>query len=342
MVGAGRSSGCAPASLYAQLLVLLLLGPICKAQQESPHRLANPAPPLVYYNRVPKAGSSTVLGLIASLQKQNGFTHVHKLQDFYWDRPGPAANEQAVAELFNTARAAGEPAAYDCHTYFIDFFGSPAVRARLGGDVSDVHFINVLRNPSQRMRSLFYYAVDPVARGGERAEQIQRRRRADPCGCGDISYNECIEQAHTTNCSAGTNIATRGRSAVRHFLTAEDSAAYHKTECTVEARAPLVLKAMANMQLYTVIGLAERMDDTVKLLEARLPAVFRGASHRLAMRGRDRVTTVPFKFSTQGPLVSSKADAILRANPCNMGEYAIWEHAKRLFHNATGVDVRGL
>lgn len=306
--------------------------------------LVHPAP-LLFYNRVSKSGSTTVLRLLAALQTRNGFKHFHGEKPMQYDRLRPGWNEEKAADFFLTSR--GSPAVYDCHTYFVDFFGSSAVRARLNGDVSDVHYINVLRNPIQRYRSLFYYRIDPVTRRREWALAELQRRREDPCGCADISFNDCVSRAAAprSNCSAFLNLSQDKPSNVKYFLTQKDYEMYKRVSCNPAAAAPLVRKALAHMEEYTVIGLTDRMHETVALLEERLPAVFAGAAERYASdqhTKRSHVTHISDHVVAQGPLVSAATDAILRASPCNAGEFALWEHAKQLFHSATGVDVGDL
>mmetsp|Transcript_21078 Transcript_21078/g.55043 ORF Transcript_21078/g.55043 Transcript_21078/m.55043 type:complete len:360 (-) Transcript_21078:124-1203(-) len=322
----------------------------------TPGRSHSEAPPLVYYNRVPKAGSTTVKTLIYRLRKQNGYLQKAAPPDMYFDHPGRGANEDAVVALFDAARRAGKPAIYDVHSHFIDFIMSPEKRERLAGEVSDVHYINVLRNPVERYRSHWYFQTDPVSFRPEKAAvNLQRARLKDAktgCGCADISFNECIEQAHVKGCDKlweqgnpehnPLNLSRRAGSQVQFFLSDQDCEAYFAVSCKPGFAAPFVIKAMAHMEEYTVIGLTERMKETVELLEARLPAIFEGASQLYANMTPARVTRVHPNIAAAGPLVSERTEAILRGNPCNAGEFMLWEHAKRLFHDATGLDVSHL
>jgi len=301
------------------------------------------SPPRVFYNRISKAGSTTMLGILDALQRRNGFAHYHAGSELYYARSGPGANEAKAVDFFTTTR--GVPAIYDCHTFFVDFFGSQAIRARMGGDVSDVQLINVMRNPVQRYRSRFYYLVDPVSRNPQEAAVAQRKREADPCGCANTSFNDCISLAATnSSCNINADIS-RKASNLMYFLSYEDYTQYKKVSCRPAAAAHLVRKAMAHMEEYTVIGLTDRMHETMELLEERIPAVFLGAAKLFAkgaVGNHARKTQVPDHILAQGPLVSAETEAILRANPCNEGEFALWDHAKWLFHQATGVDVSGL
>eukprot|EP00873_Tetraselmis_striata_P003243 jgi/Tetstr1/423507/TSEL_014183.t1 len=314
----------------------------------APRTLPNQAPagiqpaPRVFYNRISKAGSTTMLDMLNALQKRNGFTHFHAKHEMYYDRLGRGWNEATALDFFKQSRSS--PAVYDCHTFFVDFFPSPAIRERMNGDVSDFYLINVFRNPVQRYRSRYYYSVDPVSKGPT-AFIKQRAREADPCGCAGLSFNDCVAQAAAANSSCSNNAdLSRKASNILYFLSQDDFTAYQNVSCNPVASAHLVRKAMAHMEKYAVIGLTERMHDTMALLEQRLPAVFAGAVERLdkGFVSPARVTQIPGHILAQGPLVSAETEAILRANPCNQGEFALWEHAKWLFHRATGVDVSGL
>eukprot|EP00873_Tetraselmis_striata_P034932 jgi/Tetstr1/455196/TSEL_042046.t1 len=285
-----------------------------------------------------------MLQMLAALKKRNRFAQYTAGSSLFYDRRGPGANKRKVVDFFMKSR--GSPAAYNCHTFFVDFFGSTAIRAMMDGDVSDVHLINVMRNPVQRYKSRFFFNVDPKSRPPGKALAEQRKRAADPCGCADMSFNDCVSQAAATNSSCSKNAdLSHKASNILHFLSQNDFEQYQKVSCNPSAAAPLVRKAMAHMEEYTVVGLTERMGETMALLEERLPGVFAGATMRFAngkVNNHTHVTHIPKHILSQGPLVSAETEAILRDNPCNKGEFALWEHAKLLFHNATGLDVADL
>eukprot|EP00873_Tetraselmis_striata_P010963 jgi/Tetstr1/431227/TSEL_020938.t1 len=131
-------------------------------------------------------------------------------------------------------------------------------------------------------------------RSSVEAAVAQRKREADPCGCANTSFNDCISLAATnSSCNINADIS-RKASNLMYFLSYEDYTQYKK----------LFAKG--------------------------------------AVGNHARKTQVPDHILAQGPLVSAETEAILRANPCNEGEFALWDHAKWLFHQATGVDVSGL
>mmetsp|Transcript_22893 Transcript_22893/g.57414 ORF Transcript_22893/g.57414 Transcript_22893/m.57414 type:complete len:353 (-) Transcript_22893:356-1414(-) len=341
---AGRAAVPPPLTLLLLLIPLLLLAPspgiATEARPPRTHggQVGQRPAPLVFYNRIGKAGSTTIWNLVSFLRRRNKFELLYDTQYYTRQR-----NQETAARLFRNARKAGRPALYICHTFYLDFQALPR------GAISDVLYINVIRNPIQRYRSAWNYMIDPVARGGgqewgRKAVALEtQRRQADPCGCANVSFDECMEQAHISNCSANADISKRlWSNTMVYFLSEQDSEAYEVVNCNPKAAAPLVEKALANMDKYAVIGLTERMQETLGLLEARLPAVFAGAVNAYQSRNKPRYNQGGSAKSAPEPGLSAAAEAILRDNPCNAGEFALWEHAKQLFHTATGVNVSGL
>lgn len=98
-----------------------------------------PEDPLVLvYNRVPKAGSRTLLFLFHTLAERNGFTMVRANQSQYYDH-------DVITGHINAALASGKKTMIADHFFFPELFDER------------VRYINVVREPSDWCVSLFYY-----------------------------------------------------------------------------------------------------------------------------------------------------------------------------------------
>lgn len=104
---------------------------------------------LIFFNRVPKVGSQTMMELLKLLGKRNGFQAVRdKVGSTETIMLTPSFEETLVEEILNTQ----QPGSYSKHVAYIDF-----------EDLDDPEpiYINLVRNPVERIISWFYYIRAP-------------------------------------------------------------------------------------------------------------------------------------------------------------------------------------
>lgn len=104
---------------------------------------------LVFFNRVPKVGSQSLMELMTRLSKRNGFG---------WHRDKPSRMETIVladqdeVQLIDEIKAINGPATYSKHVAYVNFTkhgsGSPI-------------YINLVRDPIERLISWYYYIRAP-------------------------------------------------------------------------------------------------------------------------------------------------------------------------------------
>eukprot|EP00959_Pyramimonas_sp_CCMP1952_P208533 4362295-Pyramimonas_sp.AAC.1 len=172
---------------------------------------------LVYYNRVSKAGSTTMLALAKRLASENGFR--------FLNAPSSAYHQPEQADV-RGIRSVDLPFFYANHHEIINP-GSPVWR-RSGRDKHGAVpiFINILREPVSRYRSAFDYKVDIVNRSPRRVRQvIDNLKGRDPkCNCWDYSkdrqmpFNDCILGLALKGCSEQRRIFRLGGQATFTFL----------------------------------------------------------------------------------------------------------------------------
>jgi len=131
----------------------------------------------VAYNRIGKAGSSFILGILASLSKKNGF-HLENHDDY-----GPS-KEVLARELRNLPN----------NTVYVNHAGFLQPE---GGLI----WLNVVREPIDRWSSLFYYGVDPALRGSRATKELRDRQADTRCGCARLEFDDCINLLYHHNCS---------------------------------------------------------------------------------------------------------------------------------------------
>lgn len=118
----------------------------------SPQKLNNTANAdvdIVFFNRVPKVGSQTLMELINILAQRNGFLAT---------RDKPSSSETILltpkfkTKLIDEILGKKEPATYSKHVAYVDFdeVNSP-----------EPIYINMVRDPVERIVSWFYYIRAP-------------------------------------------------------------------------------------------------------------------------------------------------------------------------------------
>lgn len=111
---------------------------------------------VLFFNRVPKVGSQTVMGLLKALSIDNNFTHY--VDD---DKIKQTAGEKTILPKTEQVNYANmfvdnftEPSVYNKHISFIDF-------ESLGSKYYRPIYMNFVREPVQRVISWYYYIRAP-------------------------------------------------------------------------------------------------------------------------------------------------------------------------------------
>lgn len=131
----------------------------------------------VVYNRIGKAGSSSMISTLKALSKTNSF----RVENHHNYNPSKAVMAQELGSLRNNT-------VYVNHAAF------------LNGTARDLKWINVVREPIARWSSLFYYEVDISLRRGA-ADALAMRAKDPICGCAGIEFHECIKVLSSHNCT---------------------------------------------------------------------------------------------------------------------------------------------
>ncbi|XP_077981877.1 uronyl 2-sulfotransferase-like [Glandiceps talaboti] len=201
---------------------------------------------MVIYNRVRKSGSRTVLKVMSTLSKQNGFqlnsSSIYRLMNV-------TLGEQA--KLVNFIESIRPPFIYERHIHYLDFsrfgYGPPI-------------YINFIRDPSNRFVSDYYFErwgddikIDKVFKGSASA----KNRSVNDCIVG--GYEECSE------------LVAFGQGSIPYFC-GQDPRCMHPSEWALR-------QALHRLRdRYLFVGITEYLEESIGILEVLLPNLFKGGS----------------------------------------------------------------
>ena len=251
----------------------------------------------IVYNRVMKAGSTTMFAVLHFLGKKNNFTVV-KDQNVFPDR----------VYLLKTLQDLPDNTVYINHCQYIE-----------DESIKDYVWINMVRDPIDREQSSYYYEVS-AERFSALKELERRDRKVDPCGCMHMEFDDCYRfYAETANCTDRLKL----HGFVEYFGDAPPNPVGQITHEKIYERI---------RDRYLFVGLLEEFNLSVKVLEHMLPHFFKGASayfRRLPNRHNLTPQVNPLTNTTKTGAITNHVREVLKHY--NHDEMVLYEHVKRLF-----------
>ncbi|XP_077866542.1 uronyl 2-sulfotransferase-like [Saccoglossus kowalevskii] len=257
-------------------------------------RLVNGSMGRIFYNRVPKCGSRTVITLLKLLSRRNGF-------NFY---TSSIHNKTQISlkdqmQLVKYISSLNTTFIYERHIHYIDFEKFDAIQPV---------YINIIRDPIDRFVSNYYFRRF----GDAQHPQYINHSISDRY----LTLDECVLY-NKSECSEHRLFY------VVPYFCGQDPRCRKPTEWSLE-------RALFNLDKhYLLVGFLEKLEETLQALELLLPDIFHGAVGLLnkpAMETK-REKTVSYKKT----LPSDNVRQILRSR---MGlEYAFYEAALRKFND---------
>lgn len=201
---------------------------------------------VIIYNRVPKTGSTSLMGMTYELCASNRFhvLHVNTSRNSHI-----LSLEDQRRFAFNiTNWKEMQPAVFHGHVAFVDFakFGLP-----------QPVYINLIRDPIQRLVSHYYF----LRFGDDFRPYVVRKRKGNK-----VSFDECVKRKE------------RDCDPVNMWLQIPFFCG-QSFNCWIPGSEWALEQAKRNLlNEYLVVGVTEEMRDFVSLLEVVLPRFFAGVT----------------------------------------------------------------
>jgi len=209
-------------------------------------------PTVLIYNRVPKAGSSSMTHLLSKLSSKNGFKMLG-----WFDLP--SHDYDAVQKAVNEALKKGRKTVIAQHFHFPEIINKK------------VAYINVVREPVSRCTSQYYYL-----RYGDRNEK-DRRKVLDKFG--DLSIDECIDTGKYDSCFNCDGFKQS------LFFCGKDGG-----PCKGSKPSDILDTAKRTIDSQYTVGAIEDFEGTVAVMEKLYPSFFKGGLELLKKVKPQRVT----------------------------------------------------
>ncbi|ELT95052.1 hypothetical protein CAPTEDRAFT_225063 [Capitella teleta] len=247
-------------------------------------------PCFVFYNRVPKCGSRGLLYNARILSHRNHFTWISSKQ--YRDE---RLNHSKISLPRKLSRYNTKAVFYDKHVHYINF-------TRL--HLPQPAYINLIRDPVDRMISWYYFI---------RFEKGHIRSMTDSER--NMSFDDCVRSSHP-DCVHPFNYSVL----VPYFCGLDEFCRYPGPKSLAQAKANL-------KQHYTIVGLADQMEDFYWALERLLPDYFRGILD--LYRRNESKMRAEYKTNAKGTC-SNETRSLLKRNIL-IEEYDLYHFARKMF-----------
>ncbi|XP_055327772.1 heparan sulfate 2-O-sulfotransferase pipe-like isoform X2 [Paramacrobiotus metropolitanus] len=201
--------------------------------------------PRLFYNRVPKCGSSTLNSLLKNLTASNPFIYTSSplLDDWF------LATQDMQKSFVQQFMKLPVKSVFDRHLFFLDFtrFGQP-----------NPIYINMIRDPTDRFISEFYFRRRLQKKGTEQGERKWY----------DEDLEHCIRKAKDYDCRLVDGMYIKNM--IAFFCGQDIECSNHNSKWALETAKENVEK------FFTVVGVLEDIDITLRVLQHQLPQYFSG------------------------------------------------------------------
>ncbi|KAG5900720.1 hypothetical protein JTB14_038238 [Gonioctena quinquepunctata] len=250
---------------------------------------------VVLYNRVPKTGSTSFIGVAYDLCKKN---HFHVLHVNITANSHTLTLENQLKFVMNVTNWQNmKPALYHGHFAFLDFskFGAPKPL-----------FINLIRKPLDRFISYYYF----VRYGDNFRPYLVRKKHGDT-----VTFDECVAQ-QLSDCDP-SNMWLQ----IPFFCG-------HSANCWKPGNKWALNEAKKNLvNSYFLVGVTEELDDFVQVLEQSLPGIFKGATDHFQSSNKSHLRrTVVKDLPTEETMQKIKSSTVWQM------ENEFYEFALENFH----------
>ncbi|XP_059061835.1 heparin sulfate O-sulfotransferase [Achroia grisella] len=251
---------------------------------------------VVIYNRVPKTGSTSFVGIAYDLCKKNHFKvlHINITANMH---VMSLSNQYKFAQ--NVTRWQDvKPALYHGHMAFLNF-------ERLGASSKPI-FINLIRKPLDRLVSYYYF----LRNGDNFRPHLVRKKHGDK-----MTFDECVERSQP-DCDP-TNMWLQ----VPFFCG-------HSAQCWKPGSLWALEQAKQNLvDHYLLVGVTEEMLDFITVLESTLPRLFKGATEHYLNSNKSHLRQTSSKIEPSQATIDKIQESTVWKMENELYEFAL-EHFK--------------
>ena len=296
---------------------------IDKTQEVSPvleEKSANPdMKNVLVYNRIPKSGSTMMLGLLYSLAQSLGYLvlrgRYHSYR--YWTN-----NDRVGLGYFLEQAASRARTVYVQHQYFVNFTEN---RQR------QPIYINMMRDPVDHLVSSYDYKRTVILqhRGPGNMTRQEVEIMSQPLEqCVVERRLECVYYGYTVHTNKTEQLGFR-QSWSPTYLYPSDVLLYfcgHHPDCSKLGSPTALQIAKSNVEdNFAVVGVLEHLEESLAVMEHKLPQFFSGLTEEYR-RQADKTKIVNKNLIKSRP-ISEEARAVLRQRLRN--EYELYEFVKQ-------------
>ena len=238
-----------------------------------PSPAVNEPTKVLVYNRIPKSGSSLLLELLYSLGEKLGYL---VLRGKYHSYRHFTRNDRAGLGHFLEQAGTRARSVYVQHQHYVNFTQPPH---RLPQPL----YINMMRDPVDHLLSSYFYKRTVILqhRSPSSFSKEERQIMEQPFEqCVVERRLECVYYGYTVHTNKTEQLEFR-KSWSPQYLFPSDVLLYfcgHDPECTELGNKAAVQKAKENVDRhFEVVGVLEHLEESLAVLENRLPAFFEGA-----------------------------------------------------------------
>jgi len=256
------------------------------------------------YNRINKAGSTTMQHLFdKTLSEGKKITPVFEILNFNDYFP----NESTM--LLQLGDHTERKTVYINHAFLL-----PQL------PLDKFAWINVAREPLERLLSAYYYTFDVAGRGRTRVEaSLQKETRKGKCGCDQLEFGDCIEALVNNKCTLPW------RPQYSFFCPAPKGNAVTKS-CGSE-------EAIANIRrMYSFIGLTSQLPLSMDVFAKMVPKFMSQFPTYMASGSKNHFKQHALTNTSQKRVLSNKHKALLQSQwPHYATDVAVYKEIERLF-----------
>ena len=255
----------------------------------------------IYYVKIAKAGSTTLHFLLRDLAERNGFVYrKYRLERLFrnggWERYNKGFDKSAI-EVTNMAKKE-KNMRWAISTHGPIWYPGSA-SAKMKSVVPRLHRVSLLRHPITRHFSLYNYAYSRCNSSNNKTECLAQKKEREEslgkqCSCWNLSFNACLRRTysrrdkcfyrgafeHLTNrfCTGLDNFEKGELRQMLGWATGGVGVTDTKDSVATSIKSDVPCDiASAVSQYYTVVGLTEEFELSLRMMEKALPQYFEGA-----------------------------------------------------------------